>query len=146
MITFETNRLIAKTEMVVSDGRMIEKPNLKASKVDLLGKKPTTGFESAFRFFLKDTGEEVCKIGITHHRERYEIECRTVDKFQNQGFMSEALTSLIEWISMNTKEETLWALPISRTSAHIIVDKCGFEFFEPSADGDGLNWYIYHLR
>ena len=140
MIYFETERLIAKSEMTVVDGKLLERTS-EPTVIDILNIKKTTGLESGFMFYDKaDENVEVCHIGIIWQRDRFEVTYGTEKVFEGQGFMKEALSHLVDWIFTNTKEPEIWGLPNGIVSEHILSSN-GFVYYGPLENYPSMKWY-----
>ena len=140
MISFETERLIAKSEMIIVDGMLIEEET-EPVIIYILNLKKRTGLESGFKFFDKaDETVEICHIGITWQRNRFEVSYGTEKTFEGQGFMKEALSHLVNWIFINTKEPEIWGLPNGIISEHILSSN-GFTYYGALENNSSMKWY-----
>lgn len=140
MIRFQTERLIAKSEMIVADGRLVEKET-EPAVIDIFNLKKRTGLESGFKFYDKaDETVEICHIGIIWQRNRFEVSYGTEKTFEGQGFMKEALSHLVNWIFANTKEPEIWGLPNGIVSEHILSSN-GFTYYGPLENNPAMKWY-----
>lgn len=140
MLCFNTERMIAKTEMSIVDGKLMGSC-VQLGSLDLLNLRPCTGLETSFKFFRKvDEDTEICHICITHKRNRFEVSYGTQEEFRGQGYMKEALAYLIEWIFDNTNEEEIWGLPNGPDSEHILVAS-GFDYYGPVENAPSMKWY-----
>ena len=140
MISFKTERMLAKSEMQVIDGKLLCKESV-TSPISLLSLQPKTGLESCFRFYsLEDEQSEICHIAIIFSRNRFEVSYGTEEAYRNNGFMKEALCGLIDWIFKHTNEHEIWGLPNGPISERIL-NSCEFEhhgFVETNPD---MKWY-----
>ena len=140
MICFETQRMIAKSEMNIQNGVLTEKESNDRPK-DILSLQPSTGLESAFIFYSKDDKSvRICHIQITHKRNRFEVSYGTEEKFRRQGYMKEALACLIDWIFSNTNELVIWGLPNGEESEHILQTS-RFTYYGPYEKSTSMKWY-----
>ena len=140
MIRFQTERLIAKSEMIVADDRLVEK-EAEPTVIDIFNLRKRTGLESGFKFYDKaDETVEVCHIGITWQRNRFEVSYGTEKAFEGQGFMKEALSHLVGWIFSNTKEPEIWGLPNGIVSEHILSSN-GFTYYGALENNSSMKWY-----
>ena len=140
MLNFETERLIAKSEMMIVDGKLVEN-TLEPTIIDVLNIKKTTGMESGFKFYDKtDVSVEVCHIGIIWQRNRFEVSYGTEEAFRGKGYMKEALAYLVDWIFANTKEPEIWGLPNGIVSEHILSSN-GFTYYGPVENYPSMKWY-----
>lgn len=142
MICFETERLICKSDLCVEYGQLVELP--KENPIDILNIRPATGREHGFAFYSKESQSMlVCHIGIIFTRGRFEVSYG-VDSvtLRNQGYMTEALQSLCEWLFNNTGEDTIWALPNGedKDASIRVLEKCNFK---ASDTENGLVWYEF---
>ncbi len=143
MIRLETRRMVGISEIQVIDGKVYpkERPNY----TNLLAIRPTTGKESSFVFYDKlDNTVMICHVGFTWQRERLEITCGTEEPFRRNGFMTEALVAVLNWLKDNTCETVAWALPSSSGSEDLIV-KLGFTYHGIVEDSRNSKWYVYRL-
>lgn len=140
MICFQTERLIAKSEMRIVEGRLLKKESEPVT-IDIFNLKKTTGLESGFKFYDKeDENVEICHIGITWQRERFEVSYGTEPQFEGRGFMKEALSYLVSWIFANTEEPVIWGLPNGTVSEHILSIN-GFTYYGPLESNPSMKWY-----
>lgn len=140
MISFETDRLIAKSGMTIVDGKLLE-CKTDQTVIDIFTIKKTTGLESGFMFYDKvDETVEVCHIGITWQRNRFEVSYGTKAAFRGRGYMKEALSYLVDWIFANTKEPEIWGLPNGIVSEHILSSN-GFTYYGPLENTPSMKWY-----
>ena len=140
MIYFETERLIAKSEMTVVDGKLLERMS-EPTVIDILNIKKTTGLESGFMFYDKaDENVVVCHIGIIWQRGRFEVSYGTEKAFEGRGYMKEALSHLVNWIFDNTKEPEIWGLPNGFVSEHILSAN-GFTYYGALENIPSMKWY-----
>ena len=140
MISFETERLIAKSEMIVADGRLVEKET-EPTVIDIFNLKKRTGLESGFKFYNKTAESvEICHIGIIWQRNRFEVSYGTEKAFEGQGFMKEALSYLVNWIFANTKEPEIWGLPKGIVSEQILSSN-GFTYYGTLENNSSMIWY-----
>jgi len=138
MICFQTERLIAKTGMIVVDGRLVEK---ESGIIDICNLKVITGLDSGFIFYDKvDENIKICHIGITWKRGRFEVSYGTEKAFEGRGFMKEALSHLVDWIFANTKEPEIWGLPNGTVSEYILSSN-GFTYYGPLENDPSMKWY-----
>jgi RimJ/RimL family protein N-acetyltransferase len=139
MIEFLTKRLIAKSDMRVVDSKLVPYET-DISDIDILNLLPRTGRESGFLFYDKDNKETlICHIGITLKRSRFEVTYCTIECFRKQGYMTEALSGLVEWIFKNTDVTVIWGIPNGEESQRIL-ERCGFVFYENISDSS-LKWF-----
>jgi RimJ/RimL family protein N-acetyltransferase len=137
MIKIETDRMLGLSDMSISEGKLVGAP--KREIIDLLTIPVTTGREDAFRFYLKDQPDvEVCHIGFTPARDRFEISYGTELEFRKKGYMTEALQALTEWIFVNTAEGEIWGLPNGQQSQRIL-ERCGYSYCKEDTSYD---WYV----
>lgn len=140
MLCFKTERLIAKSEMIVADDRLVEK-EAEPAIIDILNLKKRTGLESGFKFYDKaDETVEICHIGIIWTRNRFEVSYGTEEAFRGKGYMKEALAYLVDWIFANTKEPEIWGLPNGIVSEHILSSN-GFTYYGPLENNPSMKWY-----
>lgn len=141
MSYFETERMIAKSEMVVQNGTLKGKDSPNSPMDDILHIHPMTGQESAFIFYNKADGcTQICHIGITHQRKRFEVSYGTELNFRGQGYMKEALASLVNWIFANTNETEIFGLPNGPESEHILQTS-GFSCVGSCEENLSIKWY-----
>jgi len=137
MIKFETEHLLAQTEMKIVDGKLVPKIN---SNIDILNITITSGRESGFIFFDKNHPDAlICHIDVITKRGKFELSYGTEKKYQCQGYMTEALSALTKWIFTNTNESEIWALITDNSISAKVLSKCGFvmnSIFERSA------WFV----
>ena len=140
MICFQTERLIAKSEMIVADERLVEK-EAEPTVIDIFNLRKRTGLESGFKFYDKaDETVEICHIGIIWQRNRFEVSYGTEKTFEGQGFMKEALSHLVNWIFVNKKEPEIWGLPNGIVSEHILSSN-GFTYYGALENNSSMKWY-----
>ena len=140
MICFETDRLICKSDLCLENGKLVEAE--KDNTIDILNINPTTGEEGGFVFYYKELSAVlVCHVGITFVRRRFEVTYGVDNEsFRNQGYMTEALKLLCEWLFDNTDQDVIWALPNGecKEASIRVLEKCDFK----TADTvNGLVWY-----
>lgn len=140
MLCFNTDRMLAKTEMQIINGMLVN-GNVQSGPVDILHLRKSTGLESAFVFYEKmGNNAQICHISITHKRDRFEVSYGTEEHFRRQGYMKEALSQLVSWIFSNTCETEIWGLPNGEESEHIL-QTCGFLYYAPFEKDASMKWY-----
>lgn len=138
MLTFNTKRLVAKTNMIIDAGELCFCKN--SCGIDLLSIQPNNAENGAIVFYLQnDPNIEICKIAVEFKRIPYELIYETNNAFRNQGYMSEALSACIEWLFTCTKCQEIYALINDNPVSKHIATKMGFIPFK--SDGYG-NWFI----
>ena len=145
MIEYTTNRLKASTEMEVIDGHLMPPTTSKGNSIDILNLHLTSGRETGFKYVLKTTDEEVCHIGITKKRGKFEISYGTVEAFRRRGYMCEALSSFLDWLKEKTDEKEVWGLPNGPESEHILK-KCGFDYYGLVDESKDSKWYVFYIE
>lgn len=141
MITIETERLIGKSELEIVDGKVClqEKHN---KGFDLLNCRPATGMEQGFAFYLKGKpGIEVCHIGITYARNKFEISYGTDRKeLRHCGYMTEAVGGFLEWLFSDTEENEVWGfVPINNEPSKSVL--LNNSFIADEIEGS-TRWFI----
>ena len=140
MIRFETERLICKSDLDVENGKLVE--SKKEKSIDILKLEPTTGEESGFVFYSKEILKlPVCHIAVVSVRGRFEVSYGVDNvNYRNQGYMTEALNSLCDWLFKNINQEIIWALPNGefKEASIRVLRKCDFK---ESDIENGLVWY-----
>lgn len=140
MITFDTKRLTGLSDLVLVDQCLGQQVNTVG--IDLINLKPSTGREHAFCFYDKQNSNVlICHIAITDKRGRFEVSYGTEEPFRGNGYMTEALTCLCQWLYDNTDRVAIWALPNGphKEESISVLQKCGFE----KADKEfGIEWYV----
>jgi len=138
MLTFNTKRLIAQTNMIIDEGELcFHKKNF---GTDLLSLQPNNAQNGAIVFYLQnDPNMEVCKIAVEFKRKPYELIFETINAFRNQGYMSEALAACIEWLFTCTKCQEIYLLINDNPISKYIATKTGFM---PIQSDDHGNWFI----
>lgn len=144
MISFETERLIACSNMVLNEGELCEGiiPDLEGLEVFLNDKyRKEYQLSNSFVFFDKNRIDvPICYISYFKKRDRYELHWETLEQFKKQGYMTEALTAFAKWMKENTEKEVLWALIDSNNVPSLkMAQKCGFGKTEDNITG--TNWY-----
>lgn len=140
MLCFNTERMIAKSEMSIVSGNLIDTLPQNSS-IDIFNLQPRTGLESCFRFYNNSNESiEICHIAIIGTRNRFEVSYGTETEFRRKGYMKEALAQLVNWIFFNTREKEIWGLPNGRESEHIL-QSCGFSYYEPFEEDTSMKWY-----
>ena len=137
MIKIETNRLIGLSDMIIKDGKLtgVER----SGPIDLLTIPVATGRENGFRFYLIDQPDiEVCHIGFTAARDKFEVSYGTELPYRKNGYMTEALLALTEWIFTNTNEDVIWGLPNGPQSQQIL-ERCGYSLCK---EDTSYVWYV----
>lgn len=142
MVKITTQRLVGLSDMEISEGKL--KPiNASDQAVDLFNLQPKTGRESGFLFYGIDSdyNDQICHIGITWQRGKFEVSYGTEKAYQRKGYMCEALSSFLDWIKHNTLEHEVWGLPNCSESEHILL-KSGFTYFG-NLENTKSKWYRY---
>ena len=144
MITFNTKRLICRSDLVLVDQCLTQQIN--TVEIDVMNITPCTGREHAFCFYDKQNSDVlICHIAITDKRGRFEVSYGTEESFRGNGYMTEALESLCKWLFINTDRDSIWALPNGQYKKESIsvLKKCGFQ----KADEEfGIEWYELKKR
>lgn len=146
MISYQTERLTACSDITVVNGKLqgAQKQgslNLFLALENMSVSQRRNPYEFTFAD-ISDSEKLICSICFFKKRDRYEVTWETAENHRRQGYMTEALTSWINWMFTNTNETCLWAL-ISPSNVFSIktATKCGFAL---SNDTDnGSEWYVY---
>lgn len=145
MICFQTKRLTACSDMTVVDGKLQERQEQR--KLDILKGREHLSVNqrrNPYEFTFADISDSeslICSICFFKKRDRYEVTWETAEIYRDQGYMTEALTSWINWMFTNTKETCLWALisPFNVASIKTAL-KCGFSLSDEN--DTGAEWYV----
>lgn len=100
---------------------------------------------------LKSGGSCIGMIGVAPKQElenEIEIMFSIADKYQNQGYISEAVTALISWVFENTPAEYLVAIVKLDNPASVrVIEKTGFRYSgERRIEYDGVMTDFHYYR
>ena len=140
MIQFQTDRMIAKTEMILQSKKLMYMVRSFDETAFLKDDRPDTSMDDCFWFYDADNGNKICCIMILWKRNRFEVSYNTLEPYRNQGYMTEALKSLCKWLFDNTDQDVIFALPngLCKEASIRILEKCNFI---PSGVENELVWY-----
>ena len=139
MIEFNTERLIAKSDVQIVNSELIT-ANSNNAVIDLLKLERTTGRESGFVFYDKNkTDIKICHIGFLRKRGKFELSFGTEIEYRRMGYMYEALVNTIDWLFKHTNENIIWAIPGNYASEKLLK-KCGFKK-STSEQINEFKWY-----
>ena len=144
MIFFETERLTARSNMLLNEGELCEGviPEVESLEVSLSDRyRMEYQLSNSFVFFDKNRIDvPICYISYFKKRDIYELHWETLEQFKKQGYMTEALTAFAKWMKENTEKEVLWALIDSNNVPSLkTAQKCGFRKTEDNISG--TSWY-----
>lgn len=139
MIELETKRLIIKSDAYIAEGELKfqEKPHV----VDLLDIKPSRVEECGFALYLKQEMDQVGHVTVIHHRRPYELTVGMDESYRQNGYMTEGLKQIIDWLFKNCTLDKLTAIRgniIPEASRRLLL-RCGFEQETTWKDAD---WYV----
>ncbi|MCR5704076.1 MAG: GNAT family N-acetyltransferase [Eubacterium sp.] len=137
----KTKRLVMKTNINIDEYGEFNYPNDNEQSINILSLKPKSAEDTGFVFCLSsDEKEIVCHIGFRNDRKPMEITYGTEEKYQGQGYMTEALNAFLKWFFENTEYKLINGLiPDSNTKSRSVAEKNGFVFSE-KADNN-VSWY-----
>lgn len=140
MIEFSTDRMIAKSDIIVENGLFCKEKH--ENIIDILNLTPCNGREDGFVFYDKNNTEnEICHIGFVSKRGKFEISYETKEEYRNKGFMTEAVGTLCQWIFQSTSYKEIWALPSNMTSVGVLK-RNGFVRGEKLSSQTNMFWYF----
>lgn len=91
-------------------------------------------------YYNKDKSETICSIGFN---DKHEVSFETNKKYRRQGYMKEALISLIDWIFENTNIKQIDAIVNMHNEASInTLLSCGFMLNNECSVYDTYHYYI----
>lgn len=141
MLVIKTERLVGVSNMEIQGGKLVSIKR-EVNEINIFDLKPISGKESAFIFYdIHNTDIEICHIGITWKRNRFEVSYGTNEVYRRKGFLQEALSAFIEWVVSNTDEKEIWGLPNGPESEHILM-KCGFIYYDV-VENSNSKWYRF---
>ena len=140
MIEIKTKRLIGRSDMHIEDKHIVYRQ--KNNAINILNLKEATGQETGFCFYDLNSPEiEICHVGISCTRNRFEVSYGTEEGYRHQGFMIEALNSFTHWVFEQTDKNEIWGLPNGPESQHIL-EKCGFAYWGPVENTNSSKWFV----
>ena len=126
MITIQTERLILKTNCTIVNGEIVFPE--KKPFTSILDRKPSIAEDSGFAIYLK-SGELVGHVGFDSKRGRFELSVGIEEKYQKNGYMSEAQKAIVPWIFENSNTDKIWAVlgGITNEASRKILERTGFK-------------------
>ena len=131
-IEYETNRLKMETYLFITENGEIIYPSKDIFEND--------GRYTSFMYYNKDKSETICSIGFN---DKHEVSFETNKKYRRQGYMKEALISLIDWIFENTNIKQIDAIVNMYNEASInTLLSCGFMLNNEYSVCDTYHYYV----
>lgn len=100
---FYTQRMLVKSTILVKNGKIVfereDTPKSKSGK-PLLDIVPNDILKNGFLFLDKNNRAEICHIGFYNEQQPYELSYGTEEKYRGNGFMSEALERVLEYLNL----------------------------------------------
>ena len=126
MITIQTKRLLLRTNCIIVDG-VIVLPEPKKN-ISILDMESTIAEDFGFAIYL-NSGEYVGHIAFVTKRNRFELSVGIEEKYQRNGYMSEAQRAIVSWIFENSNIDVIWALlgGITDNASRKILERTGFK-------------------
>ena len=137
---FRTDRLVAKSNLQLNDGKISLRKFRLQGEINLLTLQPSNPEDEGFVFYDTLDDERICHVGFTDKRGRMEVTYGTELSFRNKGYMSEALKFVVDWVFNNTTEAELWAIPNGIISESILR-KTGFVYYGEVEDSVDSKWF-----
>lgn len=138
MASFETERLIMKTNLTTSNGTLLF-PNESSDEIDVFNLKERSIEDGGFACYDKNNEDVlICCIGFQPKTEPIELSYR-IEKTENykKGYMREAIFACIKWLFSNTNITHVFARPNGSPSRKVL-EYAGFE----RNDNSSQPWYI----
>lgn len=105
MIIKVTKRLKIMSNIKLCDGKIIFQPA--ESDINIFKITKTSGLENGFISYINDC--EICHIGFQNHHGYLEISYGTNEAYRRNGYMSEMLPIVMDWLFKETLEDCVHA-------------------------------------
>ena len=139
----QTKDMMMKTNLLAINGE-ITYPFRKPT-ISLLDIKPNNAEDGGFVFYDgRDSNKLICRIAYTEKRGKRELFYETESEYKNQGYMTEAMAYVLEWMRQSSVSGSLWLLIQKGNVPSLkIAKRYGFVCQE-EYDGE-MEWYCLKL-
>ena len=127
MIKFQTDRLIAKSNLIINSYGF-EYPQ-SSTEIDIFAPPVNKAENTGFAFYLNESDSiPIVHIDILNKRNNIELSYGTDINFRNKGYAKEALYNTCSWIFKNTKIDKLYAYVNPNNKESIsVLERTGFK-------------------